>query len=260
MSVIIAPSHPTPLIQHQSLVQSRVNVSMPPPHPTPCNILRKVQATWPKEGYNIPTPPHVSIASTSCAWSREHGRGNVNIPTPFHLTPSYPNKYRLRNYQGFRNYVSETIYIYIYIRFRNWKFKIQKLRLGNCTFTIQKLCWPDSETRNSRFRNYVSENANSRFRNFACPIQKQEIQDSETTSQKLNIHDSETWPPYRDESTSLGTCLGWNGCLGEEPGDSIGGTWFGNEGSMAGPALSFFNRGLLSLYYMYITHIYHIYI
>ena len=164
MSVIIAPSHPTPLIQHQSLVQSRVNVSMPPPHPTPCNILRKVQATWPKEGYNIPTPPHVSIASTSCAWSREHGRGNVNIPTPFHLTPSYPNKYRLRNYQGFRNYVSETIYIYIY----------------------------DSETGNSRFRNYVSETAHSRFRNCAGPTQKLGIQDSETTSQKMQIHDSET--------------------------------------------------------------------
>ena len=79
-----------------------------------------------------------------------------------------------------RKYVSKTIYIYIHTRFRNWKFKIQKLRLGNCTFTIQKLCLPDSETRNSRFRHYVSETANSRFRNFACPIQKQEIQDSKS--------------------------------------------------------------------------------
>ena len=77
-------------------------------------------------------------------------------------------------------------------RFRNWKFKIQKLRLGNCTFTIQKLCLPDSETRNSRFRNYVSETELSGFRNFACPIQKLGIQDSETTSQKMQIHDSET--------------------------------------------------------------------
>ena len=149
MSVIIAPSHPTPLIQHQSLVQSRVNVSMPPPHPTPCkrsiNILRKVQATWPKEGYNIPTPPHVSIASTSCAWSREHGRGNVNIPTPFHLTPSYPNKYRLRNYQGFRNYVSETIYIYIYT--------IQKLEIQDSETTSRKLHIHDSETVLARLRN-----------------------------------------------------------------------------------------------------------
>lgn len=40
--------------------------------------------------------------------------------------------------------------------------------------------------------------------------------------------------PGISPSTSLGTCLGWNGCLGEEPGDSIGGTWVGNEGSMAG--------------------------
>ena len=205
MSVIIAPSHPTPLIQHQSLVQSRVNVSMPPPHPTPCkrsiNILRKVQATWPKEGYNIPTPPHVSIASTSCAWSREHGRGNVNIPTPFHLTPSYPNKYRLRNYQGFRNYVSETIYIYIYTRFRNCKLKIQKLRLGNCTFTIQKLCWPDSETRNSRFRNYVfSEKCKFTIQKLCLPdsetrkfkIQKLRLGNCTFTIQKLCLPDSET--------------------------------------------------------------------
>ena len=55
------------------------------PHPTPCdrsiNILRKVEGTWSKERYNIPTPPHVSVASTSCARSRERGRGNVNIPT-----------------------------------------------------------------------------------------------------------------------------------------------------------------------------------
>ena len=47
--IIIAPSHPTPLMQHQSPVQSRLNVSIP--HPTP------------------PTPLHVSVASTSCAWS-----------------------------------------------------------------------------------------------------------------------------------------------------------------------------------------------
>ena len=40
-----------------------------PPHPTP------------------PHAPHVSVASTSCALSREHGRGNVNIPTPLHSTP-----------------------------------------------------------------------------------------------------------------------------------------------------------------------------
>ena len=89
--------------------------------------------------------------------------------------------------------------IYIYIRFRNWKLKIQKLRLGNCTFTIQKLCLPDSETRNSRFRNYVSETELSGFRNFACPIQKLGIQDSETTSQKMQLHDSETCPIQQQE-------------------------------------------------------------
>ena len=128
MSVIIAPSHPTPLMQHQSLVQSRVNVSIPPPHPTLCersiNILRKVEGTWSKERYNIPTPPnvivasiscarsrecgrrnvniptpphapHMSVASTSCAWSREHGRGNVNIPTPLHSNPPHPTPCKL---------------------------------------------------------------------------------------------------------------------------------------------------------------------
>ena len=115
--------------------------------------------------------------------------------------PLWRNKYRLRNYHGFRNCVSETTSQkqYIYIRFRNWKLKIQKLRLGNCTFTIQKLCLPDSETRNSRFRNYVSETELSGFRNFACPIQKLGIQDSETTSQKMQLHDSETCPIQQQE-------------------------------------------------------------
>ena len=87
MSVIIAPSHPTALMQHQSLVQSRAT----PPHvsvaSTCINILRKVEGTWSKERQHPhPTPPHPMWVqqSTSCARSRERGRRNVNIPTPPH--------------------------------------------------------------------------------------------------------------------------------------------------------------------------------
>ena len=76
MSVIIAP--------HQSLVQSYVNVSIPTTrHPTPCehsiNILCKVEGTWSRERkHPHPTPPHVSVASTS-----------------FHSTPPHPTPCKL---------------------------------------------------------------------------------------------------------------------------------------------------------------------
>ena len=150
MSIIIAPTHPTPLMQHQNLVLNRVNVGIPPhpptpphvsaastscersrergrkniniptppyvsvtstscersrergrcniniqPHHTPCersiNILRKVEGTCSKEfEHPHPTQPHESVASTSCAWSREHNRGNVNIPNPPHSTLPHP--------------------------------------------------------------------------------------------------------------------------------------------------------------------------
>ena len=115
LSVIIAPSHPTPLMQPQSLCaksgershpptpphptpphvsvastscegsreRSRRNVNIPP-HPTPCerssSILRKVEGMWPKERYNIPTPPHVIVASTSYARSTEVVEGTLTSP------------------------------------------------------------------------------------------------------------------------------------------------------------------------------------
>ena len=90
ISVIIAPSHPNPLMQHQSLVQSRVNVSIPPPHPTPWHRHLVQGRGNMAEGTLTNPPPHVSVASTSCAWSREHGRGNVNIHTPLYSTPPHP--------------------------------------------------------------------------------------------------------------------------------------------------------------------------
>ena len=114
LSVIIAPSHPTPLMQPQSLCAKSGERSHPPtpPHPTPCersikhrvkgrgnvvegtltshptpcerssSILRKVEGMWPKERYNIPTPPPCDRSINILRKVDGSGRRNVNIPTP----------------------------------------------------------------------------------------------------------------------------------------------------------------------------------
>ena len=86
----------------RSRERGRRKVNIPTsPHSTPCErsikILCKVDdGTWPKErSHPHPTPPHVSVASTSCAWSREHGGGNVHIPNPLHSTPPHPTPCKL---------------------------------------------------------------------------------------------------------------------------------------------------------------------
>ena len=107
MSVIIAPSSPHPTPPHWCSIKVLCKVGWTlacphptPPHPTPPNVsVASTSCARSREcgrrNVNIPTPPHptppnVSVASTSCARSRECGRRNVNIPTPPHPIPPHP--------------------------------------------------------------------------------------------------------------------------------------------------------------------------
>ena len=128
------PPHPTPPHWCSIKVLCKVGwtlASHPPPHPTPWHR-HLVQGRGNVAEGTLTSLPHVSVASTSCAWSGEHGRGNINIPTPLYSTPPHPTPCKLRGKWWALRRIITYIIVYIYIHIYHSFVRVSPFNNFNC--------------------------------------------------------------------------------------------------------------------------------